>query len=225
MKAVLREEATRLRKSEGLSYSEIVRRLKVPKSTLSYWLKDLPLSDSEIRVLKDISWKKGEASRELYRNSMRAKKELEAKRIYNEQKKNIRPLNDRERFIAGLVLYVGEGDKRNPSRIALANNDPLVVSFFTRWLLKFADIPREKIRFGLHLYSNMNIAKERKFWQDALGFERLSFYKDQVREVRTAFTYNEGNRHGTCTVYVIGSKPKAIIMQAIKVVQEELARV
>jgi len=123
------------------------------------------------------------------------------------------------------MLYVGEGDKRNPNRIALANSDPLVVLFFTKWLLKFAAIPREKIRFGLHLYSTMDIAKERKFWQDTLGFERQSFYKDQVREVQTPFSYSEGNRHGTCTVYAIGSKPKTRIMQAIKVVQEELTRV
>ena len=225
MDAVRREKAIYLRKSKRLSYSEIGKRLKVPKSTLSYWLKDLPLSDSEIRALKKTSWKKGEASRELYRNSMRKRKELEIKKIYNEQKESILPLSDRDQFIAGLMLYVGEGDKRNPSRIGLANNDPVVISFFTQWLLKFADIPREKIRFGLHLYSNMNIAKERKFWQDTIGFGRLSFYKDQIREVRTAFSYNEGNRHGTCTVYVIGSKPKTFIIQAIKVVQEELTRV
>jgi len=104
MKAILRERAIQLRKSERLSYSEIVRRLKVPKSTLSYWLKDLPLSDEEIRALRRVSWKKGETSRELYRNSMKEKKESEAKRVYDEQRRHILPLSDRDQLIARHAL-------------------------------------------------------------------------------------------------------------------------
>ena len=148
---------------------------------------------------------------------MRVKKDKENEVIYEKIKKEILPIDSRDLYIAGLILYVGEGDKRNRHRIALANNDPAVVAFFTKWLQKFSKIPREKIRFGLHLYENMNIAKERKFWQDALGFGGKSFYKDQIRSLKTTFSYSEGSRHGTCTVYVIGTKPKTEIMQAIRV--------
>ncbi len=225
MKAKLREQAVHLRKNKRLSYTAIAKKLNVSKSTLSYWLSELPLSDSEISALRRKGWQKGEAAREKYRNTMREKKALEFQEVYKKQKKSIGPLTTRDALIGGLMLYVGEGDKRNPNRIALANSDPFVVVFFTRWLIKFMRIPRKKIRFGLHLYSNMNIANERNFWQDTLGFKRESFYKDQIRPVRTPFSYADGNRHGTCTVYVIGSKPKTEIMQAIQVLQDDVLRV
>lgn len=220
MKAELRERAIRLRKSERLSYSAIQKKLKVPRSTLSYWLKDLPLSDEEIRKLKKISWEKGEAARELYRNRMREKRNSEMEEIYKLQKKKVLPLTSRDLFIAGFMLYVGEGDKRNPNRVALANSDPFVIRFFIKWLIRFLKIPRKKIRIGLHLYSNMDIAKESKFWQDTLGFGEESFYKSQVRLAETSFSYADGKRHGTCTVYVIGSKPKREILQAIQVISD-----
>lgn len=217
MKSELRERALLLRKIGRLSYSAISKKIDVSKSTLSYWLADLPLKESEIKQLRKRAWEKGETARERFRNSMRVKKDKENEVIYEKIKKEILPIDSRDLYIAGLILYVGEGDKRNRHRIALANNDPAVVAFFTKWLQKFSKIPREKIRFGLHLYENMNIAKERKFWQDALGFGGKSFYKDQIRSLKTTFSYSEGSRHGTCTVYVIGTKPKTEIMQAIRV--------
>ena len=81
MDSVLREKAVKLRTERELSYSEIKKRLGVSKSTLSYWLKDFPLSEEKIVQLKRLGWKKGEASRERFRNTMagkRKKLDLEA---------------------------------------------------------------------------------------------------------------------------------------------------
>ena len=52
MRAGEREKAIVLRKEKRMSYSAIAAVLHVPKSTLSYWLKDLPLTDTEIRDLR-----------------------------------------------------------------------------------------------------------------------------------------------------------------------------
>ena len=216
----LREQAILLRKEKRLSYSAIVKKLKVPKSTLGYWLSELPLSEAEIKRLRQAGWQKGEAARERFRNTMRLKKARAVGDVYKQMEQKILPVSFRDLFVAGLMLYAGEGDKRNKYRISLANSDPFVLVFFTKWLMKFLRIPKEDFRFGLHLYSNMNIARERKFWQDTLGFGAESFYKDQVRTVSMAYSYSEGNRHGTCTVYVVGSKLKTEIMQAIKVLSD-----
>ncbi|MBI2639917.1 MAG: helix-turn-helix transcriptional regulator [Candidatus Sungbacteria bacterium] len=40
MKSELREQAVSLRIEEEMSYGEIRKRLGVPKSTLSYWLRE-----------------------------------------------------------------------------------------------------------------------------------------------------------------------------------------
>ena len=47
MNSLLRQKAIELRKYKELSYSEIRKRLGVPKSTLSYWLADFPLDEKK----------------------------------------------------------------------------------------------------------------------------------------------------------------------------------
>ena len=47
-----RAKAIKLR-FQGKSYSQIKSALKVSKSTLSYWLKDFPLSEKRIKELRD----------------------------------------------------------------------------------------------------------------------------------------------------------------------------
>jgi len=74
MKSDLRKKAIELRIKQRLSYSNIVKTLKVPKSTLSYWLKDYPLTNDGILELRRKGRGKGEASREKFRETMRQKK-------------------------------------------------------------------------------------------------------------------------------------------------------
>ena len=58
MNSQLREKAINLRLKEELSYSEIQKRLHVSKSTLSYWLKDYPLTEEKILELRRKGWSK-----------------------------------------------------------------------------------------------------------------------------------------------------------------------
>lgn len=75
MNSQLREQAINLRITEELSYGEIRKRLGVPKSTLSYWLREFPLSEEKILELRRQGWKKNEAKIERFRNAMRKKRE------------------------------------------------------------------------------------------------------------------------------------------------------
>jgi len=52
MNSQLRQQVITLRTKEELSYAEIRKRLGVPKSTLSYWLREFPLSKEKIKELK-----------------------------------------------------------------------------------------------------------------------------------------------------------------------------
>lgn len=58
---------------------------------------------------------------------MRQKREKRLKEIYETQKKAILPLNERKLFIAGLLLYWGEGAKSKMDSLSISNNDPSIV--------------------------------------------------------------------------------------------------
>lgn len=217
MNSQLREKTIKLRLEENLSYTEIGKRLDVPKSTLSYWLKDFPLSEERIKELRRQGWSKGEASRERFRATMRRKKELKAQKIYQKQLRKLEDISEDAFFVAGLMLYLGEGGKKDDSKITLANTDPSAISFFVKWMSDFLDIPKQKTKFQLHLYEDMDIVKEEDFWRNELGIQKTQFYKTQIRRLQKAsFTYKESYRHGTCSVYALGVDKKTELMMGIK---------
>lgn len=218
MNSALRERAIKLRINNELSYGEISKRLEVSKSTLSYWLQDLPLSEKRMKELRLNAWQKGEASREKFRLTMNEKRKKNYKQVYESQKKKLKNLKAQSFFVAGLMLYLGEGDKKNRARIGLSNTDPRLILFFKKWLHQFLELSFKDMRAELHLYENMDIVKEEKFWQDTLSFPKSQFYKVQIRKLKEgSFSYSESFRHGTCSFYVNGVKKKEELMAAINV--------
>lgn len=217
MNSELRQLAVNLRKEKELSYSEIKKQLGVPKSTLSYWLKEMPLSEKRIQDLKRVGYKNGEAGREKYRNTMRQKRDTEDDRVYQYYLKKLSNVSESALFVAGLMLYLGEGDKKNNTRIVLANTDFNIIQFFIKWLIQFMNVEKDQIRVQLHLYEDMDIEKVTKIWQDRLEIDDSQFYKTSIRKIKeNSFNYSDSVRHGTCSIYVLGVEKKRHLSMAIK---------
>lgn len=217
MRLELREQAVSLRIGKEMSYGGIRKRLGVPKSTLSYWLREYPLSEEKILELRRKGWKSGEASRERFRTTMRKKRELKDREVYQRYRVKFVNLSEEVFFTAGLMLYLGEGDKKNNYRIGIANTDPWVIKFFIKWLIDFLGVTKEQIRAQLHLYENMDIEQEKSFWKKALGLSDTQLYKTEIRKLKTnSFSYRESYRHGTCSLFVLGVDKKRELMMAIK---------
>ena len=104
----LKEKALKMRK-QGMSYSQIRAEVKVSKSTLSLWLRDLPLSNARIRELRDFSAVRIEKCR----NTKAEKKQSRLNTVYKKVSGDIGKLSNREIFLCGLFLYWGEGSKTN----------------------------------------------------------------------------------------------------------------
>lgn len=219
MRKELRQKAIDMRLNEEASYSEIKKKLGVAKSTLSYWLRDHPISDKRIKELRKKGWKNGEIAREKYRNTMRRKKETGRSLAYEQEKERFRRVSSATLYVAGLMLYSAEGGKKDAHRITLANTDPAIISFFIKWVGMFFNIPVEQLRFELHLYENMDIGKEEKFWRDSFfgKIKKDQFYKTQIRPLKKgSFTYRGSYNHGTCSVFVSSTEKKTKLMESIR---------
>lgn len=217
MKFKEREKALELRIKHQLGFGTIARKLKVSKGTLSRWLRDYPLSKDRIYQLRKDNWGSSEAKRELFRQTMRKKRDEKRESDYAIIRKKIGRLSRQSLFVAGLMLYLAEGDKKNDYHIGLANTDPEIIRFFVWWLGEFFHIPKSRLRIILHLYSDMDLEKERKYWQSVVGVPREQFYKDQIRPIRpNSFSYSESFRHGTCKIYVHGVKDKTELTLSIR---------
>ncbi len=194
-KKILKQKALLLRK-QGKSYSQIRAEINVSKSTLSLWLQGLPLSDKKIRELRDFN-----ASRiERYRTTMANKRLSKLETFLSIADKKIRTLSDRDIFIGGIFLYFGEGSKTTKNTTAVTNTNPYILKFFIKWLT-LHKVDSKKLKVKLHLYSDMNIQEEIRYWSKTLSLGVKQFRPPYIKESKFKdITYGQGFGHGTCTI-------------------------
>ncbi|MDZ7586573.1 MAG: helix-turn-helix domain-containing protein [Patescibacteria group bacterium] len=202
---------------EGKSYSQIKKELKVSKSTLSYWLRNHPLSKKQLDKLVY----KNEKRIERFRNTMRLKRENRLSNVYKKEKHKILPLTDREAYLGGLFLYWGEGGKTARTRTAFSNTNPEMIKFVLYWLIKILNTPTEKIIVRLHLYKDMKIKKEIKFWSKAIKIPEKQFRKPYIKETTLKSLTYKGFGHGTCNLEIDNRDLKEKIMMGIKVISDK----
>jgi len=211
-----RKKAIRLRK-KGLSYSQIKEIVGVSKGTLSTWLKDYPLPEERIRELRDFNQQRIEK----FRKTMQRKRQRRLDVIYNNLNRKILPLNKRELYLAGLMLYWGEGGKTSYSTIAVSNTNPWIIKFAIKWLVECFDVDPGRFYAHLHLYKDMDIDKEIDYWSRELSLEKSQFRKPYVKHTRkSSLTYKGRFGHGTCNLYLGDVKIKEEILMGIKVLSE-----
>lgn len=214
-----REKARALR-SQGKSYSEIKGVLAISKSTLSGWLQDMPLSKAQIRQLRDLNPRRIEH----FRATMQKKREDRLQEISQKINKEIGTLTKRELFIGGLYLYWGEGMKAKKGTVGISNTDPAVVKTFIEWL-KIVDVPKEKLVAHVHLYSDMNIHKEIRYWSETLSLSTKQFRKPYIKtSTLVGLTYKNGYGHGTCNLLFENMALWEYIMMALKYLREQHTR-
>jgi len=211
------EKTLTLRK-QGMSYSQIRSIIKVSKSTLSLWLKNYPLSKERIKELRAFS----ERRIERFRETVRQKREKRLTETYQTQKQLILPLSNRELFIAGLLLYWGEGTKCRRDGLSISNNDPSVIRFFIYWLKKSLAIPKKKIRILLHLYNDMNINNELNYWSKILRIPLRQFNRSYIKKTpSTRINHKGGFGHGTCNVRINSVPLAEKIFMSLKVISNK----
>jgi len=218
-KFIEKRKVIELRK-QGKSYSEIKKIVNVSKSSLSLWLRDVVLTKKQVQGLK---MKKVKAV-ERYKESMKKKRKKRMDGYYKNQVKKWIPLSLREKFIAGLFLYWGEGNKVSRNAVNISNTDPSIIKFTIYWIEKCLRIPREKIYVNLHLYSDMNIQKETGFWSNALGIDKKRFLRPYIKESLRMNIDQKGFGHGTCNVSIYKTEIKENIMMAIKAISDNYSK-
>ena len=216
-----REKALSLRKA-GKSYSQIKSELGVGKGTLSIWLRDYPLSRGRMRELRDFNEKRIEK----FRLTMRRKRDDRLKTFYKQQKHAILPLiNKRSLYLAGILLYWGEGFKR-AREAGITNTDPSIIKFFLYWLINFWKAPKEKVRIQLHLYSDMDIVKEKLFWSKTLNIPLKQFTQPYIKKASSVRTNHKGRfGHGTCVARVSDTRLAEKIQMSIKVISDKYDKI
>lgn len=185
MKITLKEEAINLRKG-GASYSEILKKVPVAKSTLSLWLRSVGLSKESKQRLTDkkiAAIQRGAMARHQQRLNL-------LKKIHEETKKDVGNLNNHNLWLSGVMLYWAEGTKEKEhavgTGVAFNNSDPRMIKLFLKWLKECIGIPDESIKFEIYLHATTNPEKALDFWSKIVNCNknkiRVYFKKHNIKK-------------------------------------------
>jgi len=172
-----KENAALLRR-QGMSYKKIRTELGIPISTLACWFKNEPWSQEiKARLSIEVSWSNPRALELLVQaNRERWKAKYEEYRVA--AVREFRRYKNDPLFLAGIMLYWGEGEKQpKSSQVRLANNEPEMLKIFYLFLTKTLKIHADKIFAWLLLYPDLVDSVQKNFWSKATGIPQENFKK------------------------------------------------
>jgi hypothetical protein len=173
-----RAELGRALRRLGWTYTEIREVIPVPKATLAGWCRDIVLTDTQVAAIEERTGSRRGVPRDTQR-----RRRAEVERIRSEAQGFAHEHLHDPLFVAGTVLYWGEGAKTSP-RLAVANADVRTIRLFLRWVEEFHS-PASEFVFALHLHEGNDEQDAKDWWRRAIGLERAEFTKTFIKPAGT----------------------------------------
>jgi DNA-binding IclR family transcriptional regulator len=127
----MREEARELRRTRQLTIDEIAERLAVSRTTVFFWVGDMPRPERCVENAKPPLYRLGN-------DAMRAKYRQLREMAYREGMDSFDRLQERTGFLEFVTLFIAEGYKRSRNVVSIANSDPAIVLFSADGVLTVA---------------------------------------------------------------------------------------
>ncbi|HTZ88116.1 MAG TPA: hypothetical protein VMB05_15725 [Solirubrobacteraceae bacterium] len=164
--------ARSLRVERQLTVDELAARLALPRSTIYYWVRDLPLrEDRHSEAMSSEGSAELRASQETpsgpaERGEAVSRERSEA--AYEEGLQSFDELAAQPTFRDFVCVYLLAGEQRDRTRVALTNSDPAVMRLASRWLRRLTD---RALSLSLQYGPGQSLAELRRFWGEAVGAE------------------------------------------------------
>ncbi|MCL4363795.1 hypothetical protein M1328_00985 [Patescibacteria group bacterium] len=189
---------------KGESIKKIANSLGVSPSSVSFWVKDIRLTQKQIETLRKRQTDPFYGKRLDY--YLKKKKEFEKKILFLKNKgvKEIGSLSKRDTLLVGIALYWGEGFKKD-HQVGLASSDVNISRFFVYWLKEVFDISHKDLilRVTANISYRNRINKLEKFWSKALAIPLNQFSKPYFQKSVWKKQYeNKNDYHGVLRIKV-----------------------
>jgi excisionase family DNA binding protein len=187
----LREKARELRVKKKLTIDELAERLALSRSTIYYWVRDLPIPGSGSGGdFADAARRKGNAA-------MQAKYRRLREEAYEEGRRSFPELAADPTFRDFVCLYIAEGYKRDRNSVSLCNSDPRVVAIADRWIRKLARKPPD---YALQYHADQDVEELKAFWASELEVDPTAIAVQRKSNSNQLKGRTWRSRHGVLTV-------------------------
>ncbi len=126
-------------------------------------------------------------------------------------------LSDRELFVAGVALYLGEGDKHSTA-LVFANSDPGVLKLWVRFLERVCSVSPDMLKAHISYYEDLDYSKLLSFWSLELRIPRENFERPTLKRGKVASGRFDQRRslYGTVHIRFYDSRLKALMVSWMK---------
>lgn len=200
MKLMEQQEAHRMRREDGLSLNEISARLQVSKSTVSRWVRDIVLTETQVTQLA--------AQNPVYNgqflSSQLSKSRARSVRTTYQLAGRQRARQCCPLHMAGCMLYWAEGEKGRCS-VAFTNSDPEMMAFFLRFLNHCYHVQKQEITININCFDDQrSVTDIEDFWLERLDLPRTQLRKTTLNYLSSYSQRKRGSTlaYGTCRILV-----------------------
>jgi len=158
----MREKARQLRREKDLTIDEIAERLAVGRTTVFYWVGDMP-RPARAKSRQSPGQARGN-------KAMQAKYKRLRDEAYELGRWEFSRLAKDATFRDFVCLYIAEGYKRNRNTVSLANSDIAAIALAVYWIQRFSAKP---MVFSVQHHVDQDLDQLRDHWARELGIPDL----------------------------------------------------
>lgn len=179
----LRRMARLLRVEQRLTVDQLASRLALPRSTVYYWVRDLPLHDGARGAERASAGRGAGAGDTPYEDGLSMFDDLAAQPTFRD-------------FVC---LYIARGCTRERTKVSLSDSDPAVMRLVNRWMLRLSE---QSPLLSLRYEPGQSLTELRRFWSGIVGVDARTIRVHNVAGRVSVHERERRSRHGTLTVSV-----------------------
>jgi hypothetical protein len=163
--------------------NEIARTVGVSVSSVSLWVRDVPLTPAQEAALDARNPVRNGQLRGAANNSARCRAVREEAQLHGRRLAR----NGAPGFIAGCMLYWSEGAKRR-NTVCLTNSDVDLVEAFVRFLRTYYSVPDERMTFSVNCFlgNGLTLDEIEQWWLNRLDLPQGCLRTASVNRLSSA---------------------------------------
>lgn len=188
--AYIREKARQLRREKQFTIDELAERLALPRSTIYYWVRDMPIQRAPATT-----WPATARAAAARSNRRRFSQLRDA--AYDEGLDFYPTLSQDPSFRDFVCLFIAEGYKRSRNVVSISNSDPAVLHAALRWMRKES---ARFLEFSLQYHADQDLNELRRFWAAEFGIDPATIRVQRKSNSNQLKARKWRSRHGVMTI-------------------------
>ena len=193
-----------------MSVKEIARVVGVAPSSVSVWVRDVTLTPEQLESLRQ----RNPAYNGQLRGANRNAERWRATRLAHQEEGRKLARQRNWLFVAGVMLYWAEGDKRSRNAARISNSDPEVLRLFMRFLRECLDVTDDQVAVTCNLFAD-HLVHQHEI--ERLWLEVLQLRPDRLRRstVNVYSKYSHKKRKGK-----LPYGTTRVVVHSVRVIQQ-----